>query len=260
MILSNSQIGSQLFFSLLQDQLTVLERYTGSTTSRVIIYEAIEKVMQSMISLKTLFIRINESEMRENFIRTVSHRNSPRSSKLNTGGYSRSECPTSKQFPPKYVSTATVRDIPPFYNPRPTLPQSERLQKKGSASNVCLLFSRGNSLMIKNKELFSTYIKIIANILVRIRKHFIFDCFLDMFLLEPNFLRLTSIFTKAIFDEIVGIQERIKSSVEGTGIMEEDAESFKDLTAARKIPVLSPEELKAYQCAKNVSTSGESGR
>jgi hypothetical protein len=259
LILSHCQIGSQLFFSLLQDQLTVLERYFGSTTSRVVIFEAIEKALQSMISLKTLFIKINESEMRENFIRTVSHRNSPRSSKLNTGSYSRSECPTSKQFPgqfpPKYVSTATVRDIPPFYNPRQTLPQSERLQKKGSAPNVCLLFSRGNSLIIKNKELFSTYIKTIANMLVRIRKHFIFDCFLDMFLLEPNFLRLTSIFSKAIFDEILFIQEKIKASVESTGIMEEEAETFRDPAAARRIAILSSDELKTYQCAKNVGPS-----
>lgn len=78
LILAYCPISSLMFFSLLTDQFSVLERFLSTTSSRVIICEAIEKILQSLISVKSIFIRLHDAEMRDMANKSLSHRASPR--------------------------------------------------------------------------------------------------------------------------------------------------------------------------------------
>jgi hypothetical protein len=81
-ILGYCPIGGEMFFPLINDQLSVLERYLTSTTSRVVLFEIVERVLFQLISLKAVFLRLNEVEWRDPQARSASHRNSPRRQQL----------------------------------------------------------------------------------------------------------------------------------------------------------------------------------
>ena len=78
MILGYCPIGGPLFFPLLTDQLSILERFLSTSTSRIIMSEIIDKLLQALVTLKCLFIRLHDTEVRDTINKTVSHRNSPR--------------------------------------------------------------------------------------------------------------------------------------------------------------------------------------
>ena len=83
LILSHCSMSSQLFFPLLTDQLILLERFMSTTTSRIVVSEIVEKVLQSLVALKNVFIKLSDGEIRDTFYKTVSHRNSPRRNQRN---------------------------------------------------------------------------------------------------------------------------------------------------------------------------------
>lgn len=78
MILAFVPIDSVLFFPLLTDQLSILESFLSTTTSRVIVCEVIEKILQSLICLKSVFIRLFDTEFKDPNAKPMSQRISPR--------------------------------------------------------------------------------------------------------------------------------------------------------------------------------------
>ena len=78
MILAFCPVGSPLFFPLLTDQLTILERFLSTTSSKVIVSEVIEKILHSLKCLKSLFTRLYDTEVKDSIQRSISQRASPR--------------------------------------------------------------------------------------------------------------------------------------------------------------------------------------
>lgn len=99
LILAYCPVSSPLFFSLLTDQLSVLERFVTSTSSRVVVCEMVEKILQTLINLKSVFIRLNDYDAangamvtgKMNMSHRVSPRNQIRQSKSRTGSQLRRE-------------------------------------------------------------------------------------------------------------------------------------------------------------------------
>lgn len=78
LILAYCPVNSQSFFPLLTDQFSILERFISTTSSRVIVCEAVEKILQSLISVKSVFIRLYDAEVKDLTLKSISHRASPR--------------------------------------------------------------------------------------------------------------------------------------------------------------------------------------
>lgn len=92
-ILAYCNLENPQFFDLLNDQLVLLSEILDKTTSRIVLYEFIEKIMEQMIAIKFLWCQLTQNEIRENVVNKLnytmgtagnmtgngmSHKNSPR--------------------------------------------------------------------------------------------------------------------------------------------------------------------------------------
>lgn len=82
LLLAYSPVSSPLFFVMLTDQLSIIERFTSTSSSRVMVCEVIEKILQSLISVKSVFVRLHDNDVASfgtiPSAMNISHRVSPR--------------------------------------------------------------------------------------------------------------------------------------------------------------------------------------
>lgn len=77
-LLANCPMTSPHFFPILISQLSLLESFLSTTSSRVIVCEVIEKILQTLICLKSIFIRMSEVDVKESPPKLMSQKASPR--------------------------------------------------------------------------------------------------------------------------------------------------------------------------------------
>lgn len=131
------------------------------------------------------------------------------------------------------------------------LPQSDRLGRKSSIVQGVFSFKPGP--IFTNREAFSLFLKIVGELQLRSRSPIIMQPILDLFVLDPNFEKITSQFTKSIFEEIISIINCTKSVLTESGLLEDEADSFKAGFDRKKVRPLSTNDQKTILYAKNVS-------
>lgn len=77
-LLANCPMSSPQFFPMLVAQLSLLESFLSTTSSRVIVCEVIEKILQTLICLKNIFIRMSEVDVKDFPPKQMSQKASPR--------------------------------------------------------------------------------------------------------------------------------------------------------------------------------------
>jgi hypothetical protein len=77
-LLAHCPMTNAQFFPMLVAQLSMLDGFLSSTSSRVLVCEIIEKVLQTLICLKNVFIRMSDIEVKDNASKQMSQRASPR--------------------------------------------------------------------------------------------------------------------------------------------------------------------------------------
>ena len=253
LILGYCPISGSLFFPLLHDQLSVLERFLSTSTSRIVMSEAVEKVLQSLVSLKYVFIRLHDTEVRDTMNKTVSHRNSPRRYfREDKQGLPQSRgepVNTNKYAPLTSVFSMRDRNLNPS---RSVKTQSERNAKKISSSNLNLFFNKKNSLLFRNKDTFAFFLKVVGELQIRARKNMFFQPFLELFILDNDFEVVSSRFARGIFEEVIVLGAKVKASMEESGLFEEDAESYRPDFDRAKVCEFSLLEQKMFLDAKYI--------
>jgi hypothetical protein len=65
LLLCNCPMGHPWFYTLVYEQLNLLEKYLLYSTSRIIVYDVIEILMSNLIALKAMFCQVSDQELRE---------------------------------------------------------------------------------------------------------------------------------------------------------------------------------------------------
>lgn len=130
--------------------------------------------------------------------------------------------------------------------------QSERNARKFSLANSVTAGLHKASIILKNQETFSLFMKTIGELQLRARSTIVMQPFLDLFVLDQNFEKICSQFTKGIFEEINSMIYATKTSLEDSGLIEEEATNFRTGFETLKIPALTQNNQKLILSAKHV--------
>ena len=226
-ILSHCSIGNELFFPLVTEQLAILERYLSTATSRVIIFEAVERILAQLLALKCLFIRLYETEGREAH-RSASHRNSPRRA-TNDRSIGRSSIATRE-------GTIGLR-----------LPQSERTRKPPTPLDLAKVKKQGQAS--KQREAFVLFLKVVSELQLKGRSPGVVHTLPELFSLDPQFEIVTAYFVRSVFEEVMDLGLASRQILEESGLLSEDASEFSS-NWTKKVIVYGPTQQKLFQQAK----------
>jgi hypothetical protein len=134
--------------------------------------------------------------------------------------------------------------------------QSERYGRKQSTANISQAqYIQKNNIIYKNKESFALFMKIIGEIQLRARSSNVLQPFMELFVLDVQFEKLCSQFTRTICDDILGVVSYSKNSLEESGLLDDDADNFKPDFCARDIHTMSQNDQKLLLCGKHVGNS-----
>jgi hypothetical protein len=132
--------------------------------------------------------------------------------------------------------------------------QSERNTRKFSTANPANTGLSKASIIFKNRDAFSLFVKIIGELQIRARSVIVIQPFLDLFVMDQNFEKICGQFTKSIFEEVMTLVGGTKKSLEDSGLLEEEAINFKSGFEISRIIPFSLHDQKLILSAKHVET------
>ena len=247
MILRFCPIGGPLFFPIITDNLSTLESFLTSSSSRIIISEFLGQTLECLIHLKSVFMRLHDIELKDTYFKTVSHRNSPRRGILRE---ERLVYPTSAHGPSR--AAASVRDASGSLGRQPTV-LSERIGAGGVARlNLEVYFNKKQSVLFQQKEAFSLFLKIIAELQLRARGHSVIIVFSELFILDPHFDRLCVIFAKGLIQDHLQLVNTTQQTLQRSGLLDEESSEFAPDFDPSKLSPFTLQEQKLFLYIKQV--------
>lgn len=130
---------------------------------------------------------------------------------------------------------------------------SDRGGRKQSASNIYNQpYNFRSNLIYKNKDSFALFLKIIGEIQLRARNPNVLQPYLDLFLQDFHFERLTTQFGRTLIEDLLAVTNTTKVALEESGLIEGDSASFKDEFCARDVRAMTVSEQKLVLMAKQV--------
>lgn len=249
LLLAHCPLTSQHFFLILEDQLYLLTKLISTSTSRIVMYEFIEKILHCLISVKCIFWKITESELTDNILNTVSRKNSPRFSNKRED-YSLSNFNLRHDSIDFSTSNANQHKAT-YLNLKGIMAYSERDPTMSTGNLMPNIFNQGNTILARHKKSFCHCLEIISQMAIRSKIDKVFEALCEIFFLEEGFGYMVELSARFLFSKISDICKEQEQSIEESGLLQNNDDPPPN-HRMRSPPVheFKAAELVFFQCAK----------